>query len=253
MRKLILLACVLTLAVGATHVHAGSISNGDFEMGFLNWSTGGSVGIETGALGSTRLDISPYAVLNTGSGLRAVEMESHLGMSFGTAVKNLYQGAAIWQNITLSAGDFVAFDWNFLTSESPSKQNLDSDFAFWTLTGVQETGVPSALDPSSTTSEFGKLAGYETTFTSAVINAGTYKLGFGVINVGNNAGVSSLLIDNVSVFSGGSETLVRGSDQLASASSVVPEPGTFAIFGLGAFGLVAGGLCRRKNATSRVV
>jgi hypothetical protein len=248
---LLMLACAVTLAWKSTDVHAGSIWSVGFESGLENWSSGGTVKTEESTFGHTPTKGDYQAVLNTGAGLKAAEMESHLGMSFGSLDKKWHQGAAIWQTISLSEGDSIAFDWNFLETQSPAKK-FDGDFAFWTLVGSQDKGMASPFELISTSSSISRLAGYQTTSSSAVPSAGKYTLGFGVINVGNNSGASTLLIGNLRLIRGNIEPPAGPNDGPVSANSVVPEPGTFAIFGVGAIGLIAGGLRRRKNAPIRL-
>jgi len=254
---------MMTLLIGfmaSTYVHAGVIQNGAFETSLANWEVRGSVGVDQGGFGITPPEGSGQAYLQTGPGVKPAEMESLLGIASGTLGTGQHQGATIWQTVSLDVDDYVAFDWNFLTTEDPSKNNFGNDFAFWTLSG--ETAASSAVwilakvadsGMSSSGSSLGRETGYRPAMSFTIQTAGIYTLGFGILNVGNNSKVSTLLIDNVRVMKLGTDTSAGGDDDLISSSNVVPEPGTLAIFGLGTLGLVAGGLRRRRIGSPRTV
>ena len=128
----------------------------------------------------------------------------------------------------LSAGQTIAFDYNFLTQE-PTNGGTggNKDFAFYTLTNqagvtvVTDTLTPTVGTPGST-DPFGSQTQYST-FSINITAPGTYTLGLGVADAGNPAtddAPSALLVDNISV------------------NTAVPEPSTalFCLAGLGLLG-----------------
>lgn len=220
MNKLTVSAAIALLALGQSA--QAMVVNGDFSSGFDGWQGTGVSG-EFFNLG--------YAVAASGSGdVSQAEVESFLGLStslddlgFGNAT----EGSAFKQDITVEAGDVLTFDFNFLTNEyTPSDYN---DFGFFSVSpdpiSLASTGsdfVSSAmiLDGVGFESETGDQS-YSYTFASA----GTFTIGFGAMNEGDNSVASALLIDDVTL------------------SSSVPEPSTL---GLLAIGLVGLGLARKR-------
>jgi hypothetical protein len=222
-----IIVCVVSLALWAADARAG-IVNGSFETGdFTGWDGSGSFVVQTAAFGATPTSGTYHALLSTGAN-SAASIEAFLGLTSGTlnAISGgtATIGSAIRQSITGQAGDVLSFDWNFLTNEF-LEEALYNDFAFWSLVN-QQSGelladtffVPFVLSSTTFTSETGYQA---TTFT--LTQSGTFTLGFGVMDVQDQAIRSGLLIDNV---------------QLTSSASPIPEPSSLVVFGLAALGLV---------------
>ncbi|MBH8564970.1 hypothetical protein I8748_22760 [Nostoc sp. CENA67] len=126
------------------------------------------------------------------------DLESFLGLSSGSLTTGgVIEGSAIKQTIVASSGDVLSFSWNFLTDQVPSDSTFN-DFAFFSL-GNTVSSLADTFTP--TTISFSRLAvetGYQT-YSYTIPVAGTYTLGFGVVDVGDDAVNSALLIDNVSV------------------------------------------------------
>ena len=105
--------------------------------------------------------------------------------------------------ITLNVGDVVRFSYNFLTSATGVADGRD--FAFLTL---QRGSADPLLLPfasvgdavaASSSARFDLETGPHTGQLPAVTVAGTYTVGFGVTDFGDNAVGSGLLLDNVQV------------------------------------------------------
>ncbi len=144
------------------------IANGDFETGLLApWSGEGRYGVLlTEVAGSASASGAYQGVADTGfnysiSGLSPALtplLELSLNLPSGTLSTlpggGVIHGSALFQTLTVGAGDVLTFKWNMLTSEpTPSTQN---DVAFLTISSgvVQEladTSHPS-FGPSLTPS-----------------------------------------------------------------------------------------------------
>jgi hypothetical protein len=175
-----------TLAMGESAQAAG-ITNGDFSSGFSGWDT----------LGNTAINGDPAAQLNVGGSEDASALETFLGLASGSlqappdGFSDLFGGSAIKQTFTAAAGDVVKFTWNFTTSDYLPF----NDFAF--------TSLSSSLSTLSSVGALGNLNGSTSssgpqTFSWIIPTAGTYTLGFGVINVGDNLDLgTTLAVDDV--------------------------------------------------------
>ena len=205
-----------------------AVINGSFEQGLFGWQSTKSVGSINSSIGVNPTDGYFQTSLVTNSSASAASIEKFLGLTrgslstLGNGVAN--GGAAIKQTFTASAGDVVSFDWNFLTDEgTPNARN--NDFAFFSLTGLTEL-ADTKVSFVDSLSPFREETGYQTTSYN-ITTAGTYTLGFGVINSGDRKVQSGLLVDNVS-------------------SEPVPEPAS--MLGILAFGALGGKkLLKRKQ------
>jgi len=228
MKKLIAI-CIITLTLAALSNIASAITNGGFETGdFTGWSTIGVTSIETAAYGTGPTEGSYQALVisEDGSLVSDSTIETFLGLAAGTLdgliAANATAGSAIKQTITVSAGDMLTFDWNFLTDEVEAGDDVP-DFTFVSI--VSGTSEILADAVSSTFVSSGTSFPHETGFTMfpyTFPTSGTFTLGFGVMHAGDNEVDSGLLLDNV---------------------TIIPEPATIALLGLGALSLL-----RRKRS-----
>ena len=124
----------------------------------------------------------------------------------------------------LNVGDVISFDINFLTSDFVPGGDSTADFAFYTLNGATDN-VSVIADSNDAVTAFGNgspfnlQTGYQT-ITINITTAGNYTLAIGVMDAGDTAGVSGLLVDNISV-------------------APIPEPSTVGLGLAGAVLLVA--------------
>jgi subtilisin family serine protease len=179
------------------------LPNGNFETGNLtNWETIGVANIESSDFGSGPVEGTSQAFLsNTNGAVSDANLESFLGLTPGSLDSlgngNATEGSALKRTITVSAGDQLTFDWNFLTNEgTPSSFN---DFAFISIGTTDSSTLAStnsSFVPSSTI--FPSETGFGT-FSHTFTTGGTYTLGLGVLDVADTVADSGLLIDNVSV------------------------------------------------------
>ncbi|GAA6622943.1 hypothetical protein [Scytonema sp. NUACC26] len=176
-----------------------TVINGSFETGdFTGWTTLGETSIETAAFGSSPTDKTYQALLST-AGVTFADsiIEDFLGLEAGSLDNlgngNAITGSAIRQTFTAQAGDILTFNWNYLTNEVvPPAFN---DFSFVSINGLSE--LADRFFPSFVTSvtPFVEETGFQT-FSFTVPISGTYSLGIGVMDTGDNMFNSGLLVDN---------------------------------------------------------
>jgi len=200
-------ATAISLLASSTSA-SGVVLNGSFETGdFTDWTTTGDTSIQDSGFGVTPTNGNYQAALQTHAittGTSAAGLESFLGLSSGTLTNSgATEGSAILQIIEANTGDVLSFDYNFLTDEGPPPNSDFNDFAFFTLDNniisLADTFSPDLFSPSF--SGFAEETGYKS-FSYTLTSAGTYTLGFGVVDVDNtglgDTGVNSgLLVDNV--------------------------------------------------------
>ena len=188
-----------------------------------------------GSLGTTSANTNVTS-LNTYFGLPASTLS---GMS-------VQDGSGyLSQQVLLTAGSVVHFDYVFLTDEdntlptTPAPAQFHNDFAFLTVNGVFNGKILSAsqlsaaqLNNGSNSLNFdfqsaGTAGNGYTSMTYTVPTTGTYTFGFGVSDVDTNTVYSGLLVDNF-------------------YESPIPEPTTWTLLlaGLTVLGLVV----RRRAA-----
>jgi len=240
MRTSTLLIITSAAWFGLTSLAAAAVTNGDFETGSLSgWSHIGFTHTDNSASGVTPSQGTYDAFIdNTGNFAADISaVVPFLGVP-GTSILALLQGppttgSAISQDITVSAGDVLSFDWNFLTDEWNEDPGYN-DFAIFTIGTdpyflASRGSTHATLDITSPPPGFDgqtHWANQTYTFTST----GTFKLGFAVFNVGDAGHDSLLLVDAVSV-------------------SAVPESGSFALVIAGA-AMVALHVRRRTSLAS---
>ncbi|BAZ29892.1 hypothetical protein NIES4074_23390 [Cylindrospermum sp. NIES-4074] len=120
-------------------------------------------------------------------------LQSFLGLD-STALNidaQAFEGSAIKSAITAKAGDIFSFDWRFSTNEFSNK-----DFGFLVVDNkvVKLADFTNAILPG-TSPGFQKNTGFNT-YSYTFNSAGTYKLGFGVVDVGDYVTTSALDIRN---------------------------------------------------------
>jgi hypothetical protein len=199
-------------------------NNCSFEKGnFTGWKRFGNTSIETANYGSGPTDGAYQALLTTVTEQTRtdVELAEFLNVNPNDLLNlgNVIEGSAIKTTFTVKAGDVVKFDWNFLADDS--QQEMNNDFAFVTLALTKLADTFSIFVNSPT--PFSNETGFKT-FSYQFETAGTYTLGIGVVDVGDPAGDSGLLVDNLTITAGDSTT--------------VPEPASvLGLLGFGALGV----------------
>ncbi|HIK03605.1 MAG TPA: PEP-CTERM sorting domain-containing protein [Trichormus sp. M33_DOE_039] len=174
------------------------VINGSFEDGFNWWTTTGQTTVEDSSFGVEPADINYQAVLETlqdETGINSSALEEFLELSSGDLTSlGAVEGSAIKQTITVNAGDVLTFSWNFLTDDDSGDQNYN-DFAFFSLSNVNQ--LANTYDATILSfSDLAQQTGYQS-YSYNFTTAGTYTLGFGVVDVGDTTVNSALLVDNV--------------------------------------------------------
>ena len=190
------------IALGLSSVFIGSapaqalVLNGDFSDGFTGWDTLGPTSITSGG--------NPAAQLGVGGTQSTSSIESFLGLTPGSlaglssknnalfnGANSFFGGSAIKQSFTANAGDVVSFAYNFTTQDYLPF----NDFAFTTLS--------SSIEGLASVKLVGNVEGNTTstgpkTYSWVAPTTGTYTLGLGVINVGDDDVGTTLVVDNAS-------------------------------------------------------
>ncbi len=199
--KTLLAAALCALAIPLI-AHAAP-TNGNFETGDLTgWTSIGLTGAATSSIGVTPTEGTYQAYVdNTGNGtVGANIIAAALGLS-GPDILALGAGAptvgsAIYQDVSVSAGDTLYFDWNFITDELDELPQYN-DFAFFS---VDSAAFLLASRNSSTYDTVSPPLGFDgqtdwSTQTYTFTSSGTVRLGFVSFDVYDAGHDSWLLLD----------------------------------------------------------
>lgn len=201
---------ILLVALGALVAPAWSMAavvNGDFETGTLaGWTLVGAGKAADAGIGVSPTQGSYQGYIETTGNFTALApaVVASLGLG-GPAIAGLgagtpTNGTGVSQDVTVSAGDTLYFDWNFLSDELNESATYN-DFAFFSVSG---SAYLLASRNSSTFDIGSPPAGFDgqtdwSTYSYTFPAAGTYKIGFGVFNVGDTGHNSVLLLDAISI------------------------------------------------------
>ncbi|WP_414529507.1 PEP-CTERM sorting domain-containing protein [Nodularia chucula] len=226
----------------------------DFNNGNSSWSKFGDVYV----VDSKEVLLSTDAILDDDFQLGAISgqfnfsgqpagevgfvspnLAEFLGIDVGLLDINgfAYEGSAIKRTIDVKAGDSLIFQRNFLTNEnsalvSGSFRGSLNDYSFL-LVNDQIKKLADINDATQSLANFIVAFDKETgtqTFKHTFNQAGTYTVGFGVVDIDDFTISSALSIQNVTLES-------------SPISETIPEPTTI----LGAFVTLGFGVLSRKN------
>lgn len=201
MKKLQLALC-LTVFLGAVSTPASAA-----PVDLSTWLAFGDtqVASTTARITTAFTDESPLA----GGAVDITQLESQLNAAPGALGLNAYEGSALSQSFSFAASTRLSFNWTLATDV------FDAGFA--DLAFVLVDG--SLLLPLANVTAAALSGAFNYTF-----GAGSHSLAFGVVDVNDVTGVSTLNVSNLN---------------LAAVGNAVPEPGSLALMlaGLGLLGL----------------
>lgn len=120
------------------------------------------------------------------------------------------EGSAIKQTITVEEGAIINFNWNYLTNDGAHPIFGNQDYSFVTIykegsesddrsvkiLGDSTGDITTPIDAAQT--DFGRVDGYQV-YSSDALEAGTYVVATGVVDVDGTGLSSGLLVDNFEV------------------------------------------------------
>lgn len=126
-----------------------------------------------------------------------------------TATRTPKEGSAITQTFTTDGAFTLSFNWNYLTNDGKSDRFGDQDFAFVTIydtsSAVGDRSITVLNDSSNSNNlasnpngtEYLTEGTYEPYIFNQTFPAGTYTLGYGVVDVDGVDRTSTLLVDDI--------------------------------------------------------
>ena len=146
---------------------------------------------------------------SSGIALDINDLESQLRVISGTLGGDAYEGSALQQTFTATEDTSISFNWTLNTN------NFDRNFADFAFALIDNRLVVPLAYAAST-----EVAG----LFNHRFDAGKHTLAFGVVDIGDFLGVSTLTVS-----------------ELNFTSSAVPEPATWTLLlaGLGAVSMLA--------------
>jgi hypothetical protein len=229
-KSLVSRVAVCAASVLICNVTNAAVTNGGYESGIAGWTVLGQGTTMTSSFGVTPTGGSRMGYIDTtgnstvvpGPIISALGLDAAdiIGMAIGGAPT---RGSCMYQDLTVSPGDVLTFDWNFVCDEL-NEDPIYNDYGFFTISDTADLAGTSAAHflasrnastyntvspPPGFDGQTGWTLGESYTFTSAA----TYRVGFVTFNVGDTGVNSALLLDAV---------------------SVTPEPGSLAVLALAA-------------------
>jgi len=188
---------------GSAHAQ---LVNGSFETGdFTGWTTIGNATV-VGNVGSIPPQQGTFqAMLSTGGATASPgAIETFLGIPAGSLNTLIgltcTEGSAFKQSITVTAGQQLTVNLNFLTNEF-TPDPLFNDFMFFCVVGPGATLVKTAdtFNPvftPATGTGFAEQTDYKT-YTHTFTASGTVTVGYGLMDVTDTIVNSALLLDGI--------------------------------------------------------
>ncbi|MGB6298963.1 MAG: hypothetical protein WBF90_22680 [Rivularia sp. (in: cyanobacteria)] len=194
-----------------------SINNGSFEGSFFedgtfqNWRTIGDTSIETEDIGISPTDGEFQALItngfsDAGGSVEESDLSEFLDLPSGSLDILLdgdaTEGSGIKQTFNAQAGDILEFDFSFLTNEGTPSE-IFNDSAFFSVGGFTQQLADTSENFSNDSVERFTQATDTESRKILIQQAGTYELGFGVVDLTDTVVDSGILIDDVKLTSTG--------------------------------------------------
>ncbi|MBE9213346.1 hypothetical protein IQ247_11805 [Plectonema cf. radiosum LEGE 06105] len=188
-------------------INNGSFEGNSFEGGtFQNWRTIGDTSIETQEIGIEPTDGEFQALItngfsDAGGSVEESDLSQFLNLPSASLDAlldgNATEGSGIKQTFTAQAGDILEFDYSLLTNEATPSATFN-DSAFFTL-GNFALELGDTFDPtfSDKSVQGFSEATDSKTIKVAISQAGTYDLGFGIVDLTDSIVDSAILLDDV--------------------------------------------------------
>lgn len=225
-----------------------SINNGSFEGFFFeggtfqNWRTIGDTSIETGDIGISPTDGEFQALItngfsDAGGSVEESDLSQFLDLPSGSLDILLdgdaTEGSGIKQTFNAQAGDILEFDFSFLTNEGTPSETFN-DSAFFSVGGfTQQLADTSETFPNNSVERFTQATDTESR-KILIQQAGTYELGFGIVDLTDSAVDSGILIDDVKLTSTGVGAFSTESLTIEGADNGI-SPNVDFVFGANGF------------------
>lgn len=199
--------CLMTAAVAfSTEANAASLIP-SFQNGLTGWTAGGDVGTTNWQGRDVAVVTTAHSTLESGvdainfSGTDPLaaggDLEDFVGVTVGGLDRDVLdqatEGSALKFTMTVAVGDVLTFDWNVLTHDS-----MGLDYAFFTVNGVLINTLSSGLATNPTASAFGNESGFAS-MSYQFTTAGEVEIAFGVVDMTDYVGTSTLMLGNVAV------------------------------------------------------
>lgn len=243
----------LSVLIGASPASAtGFTQTGDvvFSAEFEDAGLSDSLGNAEVLLSNTPGAEDNFSFSKSGA-VNTTTIQSFLGLNSGSldsySTNYVIQGSAIKNSFTASMNNIISFSFNFLTDEDVKSSNptfgrsgepnpFYNDFAFLTILfdGDASAQIFQLADTfnkfQASTTSFISETGW-LSYSTSLDRSGTYTVGFGIADVGDDGFSSGLLLKNI--------------DYSARPHASVPEPLTILGSGLA---LGFGSLMKRQQA-----
>jgi len=193
------LLTILFIALSFTSI--AQVVNSGFDVNMTGWTT------VSGAVSrSGQATVGSWNVLPAGAGMAKIEpsgagvpssVQTTLGLTSNqlSSIASITNVAAMYQDVVLAQGQTITFYWNYVSQDYAPYD--DGTFASLTGPGTQSFVMLARTQSNAqvpAVQSYGSTGWKSTTLTAG--SAGTYRLGFGSFNWGDDGVNPILFVDN---------------------------------------------------------